>query len=219
MTTSNNGETPSKKDSFWASFCRERLKNPTQFISMLIAGLSLILTSTALFFVYLQVTNVKSQIDAVHEQVKRLEASLDLQSYGAVNNQISELDKIFVDRPELRPFFYENRDWPTKKLLRDRLTSVAERKLDFIDFWFTSALHMNLKRYDMQSWKNYFQRSFMKSRVLCDVLTDEKDDYGEELRSIALKSGCTTVSPRDRKSLERLEKYFPARTIFVPGKF
>ena len=103
---------------------------------MLIAGLSLILTSTALVFVYLQVTNVKAQIGGVHQQVRRLEDSLDLQSYGAVNNQISELDRIFIDRPELRPFFYENRDWPSKKLLRDRVTSVAERKLDFIDFWF-----------------------------------------------------------------------------------
>ncbi len=218
MTTSNNAEVSSKKVSFWASFCRERLKKPTQFISMLIAGLSLILTSTALVFVYLQVTNVKAQIGGVHQQVRRLEDSLDLQSYGAVNNQISELDRIFIDRPELRPFFYENRDWPSKKLLRDRVTSVAERKLDFIDFWFTSALQMNLKRYDMQSWRNYFQRSFKQSRVLCDVLNDEKDDYGEELRSIAFKSGCTIVSPRERKSLDRLEKYFPPRTVFVPGE-
>ena len=83
-------------------------------------------------------------------------------------------------------------------------------KLDFIDFWFMSARHLDLQISDMQSWRNYFLRSFRKSPILCDVLKDEKKAYGEEVLSIAHKSGCQ-INPRRIESLKAVEEYFRPR--------
>jgi len=208
-------QTPDQ-DGFWQNFKKERRKEPIRFFTMLIALASFLISSSALVgtaiglrFVYLQFINVREQIAGLHE-------SLDLQSYSAINSQVSEIDKVFIDQPGLRPYFYENQAWPKKAATRSKITSVAERKLDLFDFWFMSARHMDRKQYDMVSWKNYFISSFRNSRVLCDVLHAELDQYQDELRAIAGKSGCANITPRNLKVLDQLDSYFPTRTSFAP---
>ncbi|HKQ46410.1 MAG TPA: hypothetical protein VJS47_13555 [Rhizomicrobium sp.] len=206
--------------SFWKKFKQEGREKPTQFLaliaqttSLFVSITSLMLTVAGLVFVYFQIMNVK-------EQIVGLRNSLDMQSYSAINTQMSEIDKVFIDQPTLRPYFYKKQPWPdSDEMLRNKLTSVAERKLDFIDFWFTSARHLSLDEYDMVSWRNYFIDSFRNSRILCDVLTDEQSQYGEEIRSIAFKSGkCPGVRPVSLKSLQIVEEYFPPRRVFSPTR-
>jgi hypothetical protein len=196
-------------DGFWQTFRKERREEPIRFFTMLIALSSFAITVIGLGFVFFQFVNVRQQITALHE-------SLDLQSYSAINSQVSEIDKVFIDKPELRPYFYQNQAWPKDAATQGQLTSVAERKLDLFDFWFMSARHMDRKQYDMVSWKNYFVSSFRNSRVLCDVLRTEQGQYQDELRAIASQSGCANIAPRNPEVLVELEKYFPARTSFGP---
>lgn len=196
---------PKDTTSFRENLRNERRQEPIRFLTMLIALASFIVTSAALVFVSVQASNVKKQIRA-------LNASLDLQSYSAINTQLAEIDNLFIDHPDLRPYFFEGAPWPSEEkpenlTLRRKLTSVAEKKLDFIDFWFMSARHLDLQRSDMVSWRNYFLGSFQNSPILCDVLKDEKEAYGEEVLSIAHKSGCP-IKPRRVESLRVIDDYF-----------
>jgi hypothetical protein len=203
MGTSNNGDTASEqtlpkptKESFWSLVQQHRKANTIAFLALMIQACSLAISLIGILFVIFQIRNVRE--------------SLDSQSYGSINDKLNQIDMVFIQAPELRPYFFDNARWPDEKTAKDKLTAVAEARLDLMDYWFRQASHMNLEAYDMMAWRTFFTNSFQRSQILCDVLRTEQNEYGEPIRSLAQKSGyCPGVTPRDPKSLDRLEEYFP----------
>ena len=75
--------------------------------------------------------------------------------YQSVPQLMIEIDRLFVDRPELKPYFYRNKPISKDDPEYERVMSVAEILLDFMDF--VTAVEPALPEYDWDSWKCYFQ--------------------------------------------------------------
>jgi hypothetical protein len=59
--------------------------------------------------------------------------STDADLHFRVHSVMQELDKFFIDRPELRPYFYENKRLPRRKRDLDQLDSTAEMIADIAE--------------------------------------------------------------------------------------
>jgi hypothetical protein len=119
-------------------------------------------------------------------QINQASASLQAASYQSIANNTLELDKIFIDKPELRPYFYYGRDINQNEKDYDLVMAVAEFLIDFFDSTLTQLEIMPKdKQLDMPAWKKYFSDSFANSPALCKRLQRNPNWYRPNLIEIA----------------------------------
>lgn len=104
------------------------------------------------------------------------------------------MDKIFLEHPELRPYFYENIDISqiTDDDTRRRVMIVAEYQLDYFDLVMTQLDYIPTdgdSQEDKENWNKYFADSFAKSPALCKRIGDNPDWYMTRLVKIS-KENC-----------------------------
>jgi len=106
--------------------------------------------------------------------------------YAIVNTQTLEMDKIFLERPHLRPYFYDNWDLSKirdKKTFREVMT-VAEYQLDYFDLVMTQLDYIPTDKdsaEDNASWDDYFVSSFASSPALCERIGRNPEWYMTKL--------------------------------------
>jgi len=117
-------------------------------------------------------------------------ASMKSSMYAIVNTQTLEMDKVFLERPHLRPYFYDNEDLSKirdKKTLRE-VMSVAEYQLDFFDLVMTQLDYIPTDKdspEDKVTWKKYIVDSFANSPALCKRIADDPDWYMTSLVTLS----------------------------------
>lgn len=75
-------------------------------------------------------------------------------------------DRIFIERPELRPYFYDNRPLPRRRKLRNTVLSVAELMLDVADVVGNQRKHGQLLEADYEWWAFAFRAYFASSPAI-----------------------------------------------------
>lgn len=107
--------------------------------------------------------------------------------YQTVVDQMMSIDRLFVDRPELRPYFYGNEPPPCEVLDRERVTAATELFIDFMDNVTTQAPHM--PEYLSGPYALYFRTIAATSPSIREFWRAHRDWYDYSLQRI-LDSTC-----------------------------
>jgi hypothetical protein len=122
--------------------------------------------------------------------------------YQAMNDNMLQINRLLVDRPSLRPYFYgeqELNDESSEE--RERVEATAEPFINFIDNVLTQMplLPSNLA----QPWRTYFASVTTSSPVLCEFWKRHREWYSEEMRALLDRLITPARAPRARGLMER----------------
>ena len=96
--------------------------------------LSLTISAIGLAISALGFTAVIVSIWTAQKQVTNVAAQTRLQVRDRTLGNVLALDKVFLDHPELRPYFYEGKDLDKSDPLYPKVEAVAEMHLDVFDY-------------------------------------------------------------------------------------
>ena len=129
-------------------------------------------------------------MELTRETMELSKASMKSSMYEIMNAQTLEMDKIFLERPHLRPYFYDSKD-PSEirneKTLHEVMI-VAEYQLDFFDLVMTQLDYIPTDEdsaLDKANWKKYFEDSFSTSPALCQRIGHDPEWYMPDLRKLS----------------------------------
>jgi hypothetical protein len=103
--------------------------------------------------------------------------------YQAMNDNMLQINRLFVDRPLLRPYFYGEQELTDESPEeRERVEATAELFINFIDNVLTQMplLPSNLA----EPWRTYFGSVTASSPVLCEFWERRREWYSEEMRAL-----------------------------------
>jgi hypothetical protein len=103
--------------------------------------------------------------------------------YQAMNDNMLQINRLFIDRPLLRPYFYGEQELTDESPEeRERVEATAELFINFIDNVLTQMplLPGNLA----EPWRTYFSSVITGSPVLCDFWKRRREWYSEEMRAL-----------------------------------
>ena len=164
-----------------------------------VGGLALIVAIWTLSF-------LKKQIDLLRKQIQDLRESIEGATYQNIYEQMLNIDRFFIENPELKPYFYSNRSITTEdKIKRDKLFSIAEMLIDFFDNVYYQQNLMETDKFEA-FWK-YLTTICENSPVLRDHVIDRAEWYPGEFVCELIKS-CSSLDKdeRCRKLHERCRK-------------
>lgn len=137
---------------------------PYELISLVISLLGLI----SLIIIYIQTREITAQ-------TKNSAASLHSTAYQAVTTQEMEVDKLFIEHPTLRPYFFSGKEIREDSPDYALAESIADYELDFFD---SAQSQLRLLKeldptnIDEDAWNSYFDDSFANSPILCRRLNE-----------------------------------------------
>ncbi|MGD9879994.1 MAG: hypothetical protein AB7F22_16900 [Reyranella sp.] len=150
---------------------RARLEKPIEFVTMIVTVPGLVIGLVGAAFVYFQFLDLRKNLDS--------------QAYGIISQELGELNRLFVEHPEMRPYFYAREPLPDDELKRNRILAVADVYLDFIDNYYSQASHLDWSHYNRGGWDAFIRGSFERSWVLCYALCKDQDEFGDAIRDVA----------------------------------
>ena len=108
-------------------------------------------------------------------QTRQLSNSLESTVHQAITNQMLEVNRIFIENPDLRPYFYSGKAISPQDPNLAKALAVADLQLDFFDSFWTQSdnlpeLHRDGPEWD--AWNNYIGDSFRHSPIMCKRLQE-----------------------------------------------
>ena len=103
--------------------------------------------------------------------------------YQAMNDNMLQINRLFIDRPSLRPYFYGEQELADESPEeRERIVATAELFINFTDNVLTQMplLPSNLA----QPWRSYFASVTTQSPVLRDFWKQRRETYSDEMRAL-----------------------------------
>jgi hypothetical protein len=108
--------------------------------------------------------------------------------YRTISKDWNEHLKFFVERPDLRPYFFAGRAVDPRSPDVERVYAVADVRLDLMDATLT---HMEARGWTIEEtygWRATFTDGFRQSPAMCSVFFETYEHYSL-LREIA-REGC-----------------------------
>lgn len=100
-----------------------------------------------------------------------------------MSNWTIEIDKSFIQHPELRPYFYDNIPIDTNSGDYRRACNIAELMLDGFDAVMGNQYYkLTVKEKDM--WRKWIFACFKQSPILRQIFDDTRDWYSAEIGEI-----------------------------------
>jgi hypothetical protein len=103
--------------------------------------------------------------------------------YQAMNDNMLQINHLFIDRPSLRPYFYDGQELTDESAEeRQRIEATAELFINFTDNVLTQMplLPRNLA----EPWRTYFAGVTSTSPVLRDFWRRRRETYSDEMRAL-----------------------------------
>jgi len=162
----------------------------------------------------------EEQLSAINENTLRsLEQSASLHAkemkltqYISITQRVFELDHLFIEKAELRKYFYDDRlvDPADKNL--QTITSIGEYILDFYSTLQEQEVHLTDAGPEWEQWNNYIEDGFRRSPYLCFYFEQQiawyEDGLTEIYRNVA----------RDRQEVIRQQRSaFAANKTEMPS--
>lgn len=97
--------------------------------------------------------------------------------YQRMTNEWRAHLTMFVERPNLRPYFADSAVLPVADADRQSVLAMADVRLDVMDATLTYARIQGLSK-EIAGWENTFSAAFRQSVVLCDRLRATQTEYG-----------------------------------------
>jgi hypothetical protein len=126
-------------------------------------------------------------------QAQHLARSVESGAYQSITTELLELHKLYLEHPQLRPYFRGGRDIRPDDPNYEQALVLAEYQLDFFDsFWVQSEQMPHILNRDgpeWLSWLSYMRDSFALSPLMCRHLDSVKTWYTSEFVAFA-KASC-----------------------------
>jgi hypothetical protein len=101
--------------------------------------------------------------------------------YNSINMEMMEIDRYFVEHPDLKPYFYECKDVAETDPIYPRVASMAEWMIDFMDN--VLVLSRSMPEFPWKdSWFKYFEDLFNNSVVMCRFWRQRETWYAGAMR-------------------------------------
>lgn len=152
---------------------RERLQN----IDLIARILSSIVTIAGLSVIVWQAFVATRALEV---QAKAVE----VQAWQGISNEMTEINKQFIEHPELYPYFEKNKQIKPNDRLYPKVISLADMILDFTDQFDDDFVRKLAGMEDggkyWNPWNNYFKDNFRRSPALCNRYIEVKSWYPDK---------------------------------------
>jgi hypothetical protein len=121
---------------------------------------------------------LRLQINLLTKQLEDVKTSIQSSTYQNVYQQMIEIDRYFIENPELKAYFYSTEmkvEIPEDALQREKRFSIAEMLVDFFDSVYYQKKSMPPKTFSR--FNQYMKDMYQNSVVLKKFLTDERKDW------------------------------------------
>ena len=126
-------------------------------------------------------------------QAQHLARSVENGAYQSITTELLELHKLYLEHPQLRPYFRGGRDIRPDDPNYEQALVLAEFQLDFFDSVWVQSEQMprilDRKGPEWLSWLAYMKDSFALSPIMCRHLDTVKTWYTPEFVAFA-KASC-----------------------------
>jgi len=151
-----------------------------------------LLGALSLVFIVVQTTLLRAQTQILSEQTSKATENMQASMYATIATHTFEMDRLFIEHPNLRPYFYGGKDIDEKDKDYDLVIAIAEHQLDYFDATWTQLGYIPDdadKEEDRETWNRYFLDSFANSPILCKRFNMNRSWY---MNSLAQKAdeGC-----------------------------
>ena len=131
-----------------------------------------------------------------NDAARRANQVATLALYERMTNEWRDHLKTFVERPHLRPYFEEKREFETDDKYRQSVLALADVRLDVMDAVLTYAA-LSGQSNEITGWKNAFASAFRKSTILCARLNETESSYpNAEILSVAASCAGGAGTPK-----------------------
>jgi hypothetical protein len=168
---------------------RKRHSQAVKFDPMHISDLIKLIVSVASFItVCITLILLVYQNRTIVLQTRYSWQSVESNVFGIVTNQTLAEDQMFVNAPELRPYFYHGKLITASDPLAEKVKAAAEYLLDYFDSQATQLKkYPNLWRSEKDAWEANIVDQFAWSPVLCWYLEVNKTWWSDELYALMVK--------------------------------
>jgi hypothetical protein len=139
----------------------------------------------ALLYTVKQVGILNDKLDLDRDQANRSvvvqRGANDLKLMGMT----MALDRLFIERPALRPYFYGDRDVPNGGFSRSRVLATAELIVDLADTVSSMMRHGQLDRGDKRAWTKALE-SYGDNAAVRQILAEDDSEGAWRYSTIAL---------------------------------
>jgi hypothetical protein len=143
-----------------------------------------------------QVNNLSQQTKRNTEMISLQKRATEAQTWYGIVQQMVVVDKVFIDNPEVYPYFFESIKPPNDKRLHAKVKSTAIMVLDFMDGFEDDYIRqlpeMGENGKNWIAWERYFTDQFASSPVLCDSYNEISTWYVKNgVVANAATKGCS----------------------------
>lgn len=118
----------------------------------------------------------------IFQQINQTNKSLKTQTHSSIYKLVFDVNCIFIDHPELRPYFFESLTIKQGHNDYNKVMNASELLLDFFEYVIVEQAHMDEKI--VTGWKVYMKKMFRKSPSLKLFLDENKDQYNRTFLSL-----------------------------------
>jgi hypothetical protein len=108
------------------------------------------------------------------DQAKEVRESIDTSTYNTITNQLLDINKIFVEHPEVQKYINEKVHVKKGDLDHDRAFAVGILQLNFFDNYIALEQHLVSANYDLAAWRKYIANTFSTSPIMCEIITERR---------------------------------------------
>lgn len=138
------------------------------FIAVVVAAISLI----ALF----------RQTRENSKQTRLAARASQAAAYHNIVTAMSDIERLFFENPELRPYFYDDKELDHKGKDADRVCILAEMFVDFMD---NAMVQSNLlESYEWTGWEDYFRDIYKSSPAIRSYWREHRQWYSDLLGGV-----------------------------------
>jgi hypothetical protein len=106
--------------------------------------------------------------------------------YQNIAQQMHEINLLFVEKPELKRFFYEGAPLPDDGLERIQILSIAEAIVDFMDNFVTQSPF--LKQDLVVGWEDYFCDLYRRSPAIQTYWAERGPWYATNMHDLVARA-------------------------------
>ena len=126
-------------------------------------------------------------------QTRQLSDTLESAALSNISSRQFEMDSVFVEHPEMQPYFFSGVDITEKDEAYARVTAVARARLNYVSTFYEQSAYVqdlqNVNSPFWQAWARYVERIFSASPIMCKQLDASQQDYTPDFVQFA-RTGC-----------------------------
>lgn len=152
---------------------------------------------------FLQLLFIAGGFAIAADQASKLRESIDTSTWSALATQIMDVDKQFIQHPDMVKYIYEGVPVSEDSIDYPKAYAFAVLVIDLMDSAVVMGNHIDPKIFEPDAWERYYEYQFSVSPIICEVIHVEADIYGKEIVARG-KKYCPPLG-RDPSSVPSLE--------------